>query len=97
MRKGLTALVPSPFVGIVGVVKEVPYAKRREYTFDKKTDRLGRYYEMDPRDDTYGTVGKTRDHIMYLHRAVQKNIPLIMSVFKTSATLSVREIGAKTI
>jgi len=87
LRRGIRGFAETPYIGVIGVLKNVPYARRREYTFDGKHDRLGRFYPRDPKDI------EKRKHIMYLHRAVHDSRMLIVSRFGIATTFAVREMN----
>ena len=87
LRRGIRGYAESPWVGRVGVGKEVPYARRREFGFDNQTDRLGRYYALDPADDA------KRANMFYLRRALQASQPYINAAFLTSTRLAIAEMN----
>jgi hypothetical protein len=86
LRRGIRGFVDTPYRGRVGVLASVPYGARREFGFDGKTDSMGRYYPMDPKD------ADKRSHMMYVHRALEASLPYIASAFKASTSLAIRKI-----
>lgn len=87
LRRGIRGFVAAPLVGVVGVGKEVPYARRREFGFDNQTDRLGRYYPMDPID------ADKRSHMKYLYRALKDTRPFIATAFGVATNLVINEMN----
>ena len=87
LRRGIKGYAKSPWLGVVGVGREVPYARRREFGFDNQTDRLGRYYAMDPKD------AAKRANMFYLKRALQSSLPFISSAFRTSTNLAIQQMN----
>lgn len=87
LRRGIKGYAKSPWLGVVGVGREVPYARRREFGFDNQTDRLGRYYALDPKD------AAKRSNMFYLKRALQSSMPFIASAFRTSTNLAIQQMN----
>jgi hypothetical protein len=87
LRRGIRAQVETAWLGYVGVIRNVPYARRREFGFDGQTDRLGRYYPQDPKDPA------KRAHLHYLKRAVESSIPFVQKAYNTSTALAVQEMN----
>jgi hypothetical protein len=86
LRRGITGYTLSPWRGVVGVSRAVPYARRREYGFDAQTDRLGRYYPLDPIDPAL------RAHMFYLKRGLEASYPFIEGAFSTAAHVGLRTL-----
>lgn len=86
LRRAIRGKVLNPYLGQVGVLATVPYARRREYGFDGRTDALGRFYPMDPVDPD------KRAHMFYLRRALQTSQPEINALYRTATALAIREI-----
>jgi len=82
----------SPWLGEVGVLANIPYARRREFGFDNRHDSLGRYYMRDPLDATISNDGTpARDHMFYLNRALQDSRPFIAQAFRTATQMAIRQ------
>jgi hypothetical protein len=93
LRRGIRGYVRSPWLGQVGVLGNVPYGRRRERGFDGRTDRLGRYFPRDPRDDTTSADGApTRSHMFYLQRALETSRPAIGVAYRTATQMAIRQI-----
>jgi len=75
LRRGIRGYVITPWLGVAGVIRNVPYARRREFSFDGQTDSLGRFYPKDP------ISADMRSHMFYLRRAVDEAIPYIRSTY----------------
>lgn len=86
LRRGIRGYVRSPWLGQVGVLASVPYARRREFGFDGRTDSLGRYYPLDPKDP----AKRTKMH--YLQRALEDSRPFIRTTYRTATQLAIKEI-----
>ncbi len=86
LRRSIDFDVPNPMEAKV-FVANVPYAARREYGFDNKTDALGRHFTLDPTDP-----GK-RTHMMYLHRALDDNRPFIAATLRAAVMDGFKEMG----
>lgn len=82
--RAIRSQVVTPYLGKVGVLSAVPYARRREFGFDDKTDVLERHYTLDPKD-----AGK-RSHMMYLHRAYKEAQPAISAAWRSATQLAIR-------
>jgi len=95
LRDNIRGFVVSPLVGVVGVDKKVPYAKRREFGYDGRKDKLGRYYPMDPLPGTVSASGDlARSHMFYLRRALIDSQPFIASAFRTQLVFTLHEMAA---
>ena len=81
LKRGIRAIADSPWIGQVGIINTIPYAKRREYGFDQQTDALGRYYPFDPK------VPAKRAHMYYMRGAFIASIPFINETFRTTSRL----------
>lgn len=79
LMRGITGVVHSPFLGEVGVGKQVPYARRREFGFNGMTDALGRTYTNDP-------------GAFYLTDAYHDSLPFIATTFRTATMLGVQRL-----
>lgn len=79
LMRGIRGRVISPWLGEVGVGREIPYAHRRERGFSGMTDSLGRYYPYDP-------------GIEYLGRALREAQPFIGTTFRTATVFAIRQI-----
>lgn len=91
--RAITVGTVTPTIGQVGVLANVPYARRRELGFDGRTDILGRHFTLDPRDDTVsGDGAPTRSHMFYLKRALETSRPFIAVTFRTYTQMAVRQI-----
>lgn len=86
LRRAIRGQVLSPMLGKVGVLRNVPYARRRELGFDAQHDALGRYYPLDPKDPD------KRAKMFYLRRALEDSRIEISTAFRTATTLSIRTI-----
>lgn len=84
LKRGLRGETLSPWEGRVGVIDSVPYARRREFSFDNQTDSLGRYYPMDPIDPA------KRANMHYLERALIATKPDIMEGYSAATSLTLR-------
>ena len=95
LRRAIRQIVESPFLGIVGVLAEVPYARRREFGFDNQTDAIGRHYTMDPLPGTLSASGDlARSHMFYLRRALQDSEPFIAAAFRTQLQFTINRMAA---
>lgn len=74
LMRGITGHVVNPWLGVAGVGKEIPYARRREFGFTGKTDSLGRFYAYDP-------------GAFYMHKGLEASRPFINAAY-ASATLA---------
>jgi hypothetical protein len=89
LRRGVRGYVRTPWLGEVGVLRNVPYARRREFGFDQRTDSLGRFYPMDPKS------ADKRAKMHYLHRALEDSRPAIAGAYRTATQLAIRSIAAE--
>ena len=87
LHRSIRGFPLTPYLGKAGVLATVPYARRREFGFDNRTDRLGRHYALDPKD------AEKRAHMYYLHRALDESRPEIAIAYRTAVQLSIREIA----
>lgn len=87
LHRGIRGFTLSPYLGKVGVLSSIPYARRRELGFDARTDRLGRFYPLDPKDPA------KRAKMYYLRRALEDSRPEIAVAFRTATTMSIRTIA----
>lgn len=95
LRRAIRGIVESPFLGIVGVLAEVPYGRRREFGYDNQTDAIGRDYTMDPLPGTISASGDlARSHMLYLRRALQESESFIAYAFKTQLIFTLNQMGA---
>ncbi len=93
LRRSIRGQTVTPYLGKVGVLASVPYARRREFGFDGQTDSLGRYYPMDPTAGAVSADGASaRSHMFYLHRALQTAQPAINAAWRTSTQLAIKQI-----
>lgn len=90
LRRGIRAGTVTPWVGQVGVISAVPYARRREFGFDNRTDRLGRKFAN---GDPLFTNTDKRSHMFYLKRALEAEQPFIAATFRSSTTLAIRAVA----
>lgn len=92
LRRAIRGQVVSPWLGKVGVLGNIPYARRREFGFDNQHDRLGRYYPRDPLDSTLSKDGMpARSHMFYLNRALQDSRPFIAARFRAATQMAIRQ------
>lgn len=89
LRRALRGYVRSPWLGEVGVLAVIPYARRREFGFDGMTDSLGRVYANG--DPLYSNPDK-RSHMLYLHRALHDSQPEINALYRTATHLAIRDV-----
>lgn len=87
LRRSIKGIVRSPLVGEVSTGKEIPYAKRREFGYDRQTDTLGRYYPMDPIDF------EKRSHMFYMKHALEESLAFIESAFASAARVSIQQMS----
>lgn len=80
LLQNITGYVASWDVGVVGVTRSVPYARRREFGFTGRTDSLGRHYTNDP-------------GAFYLRDALTDSQPEIATAFGAATTLAIRNIA----
>jgi hypothetical protein len=86
LRRGIRGYVRTPWLGEVGVIRNVPYARRRELGFDQRTDSLGRFYPMDPKS------ADKRAKMHYLRRALEDSRPAIGAAYRTATQMAIRSI-----
>lgn len=79
ISRGIKGYVESPYVGVVGVGHEVPYARRREFGFSGQTDALGRTYTNDP-------------GAFYLRDGLEGSRGFIVSAFGGAVGMAVRDV-----
>ena len=92
LRAGIRGRTLTPWLGKVGVITNIPYARRREFGFDARTDRLGRYYPRDPKDDSVSRDGApARSHMFYLKRALEDSRPFIATRYRTATRMAIKE------
>lgn len=87
LRRSIRGQIVTPWLGRVGVLSNVPYARRREFGFDGRTDSLGRFYPLDPKDSA------KRSHMFYLRRALEDSRPFIATRFRAATQMAIRTLA----